>query len=112
MITHVLPNLCSNLLKGANRFVWGDEQQKAFDALKQKLMTGPILWYGGTEACRASAPWLGPRHSRQHMGIIIAALVHALVQSEEENLAVNFAQHTFELPANVAQEIYQGIWVP
>jgi hypothetical protein len=31
------------LLKKANKFVWDDEAQKAFEALKESLMTPPIM---------------------------------------------------------------------
>ena len=33
----------SNLLSGKREFVWGDEQQAAFEALKLKLTSAPVL---------------------------------------------------------------------
>jgi hypothetical protein len=32
-----------NLLKKADKFVWDDEAQKAFEALEESLMTPPIM---------------------------------------------------------------------
>ena len=43
------PPLSSPLTQKAAVFKWGDEEQRAFDALKDKLVTAPILGYPDTK---------------------------------------------------------------
>jgi hypothetical protein len=69
----VLARALSNLTKKAQRFVWGEEQQRSFETLKTLLTTPPILAHPRYELpmevhCDASQYGIGAVLVQQHEG--------------------------------------------
>jgi hypothetical protein len=91
----VLARALSNLTKKAQRFVWGEEQQRSFETLKTLLTTPPILAHPRYELpmevhCDASQYGIGAVLVQQHEGKErVLAYASRLLSSPEINYSVS-----------------------
>jgi hypothetical protein len=91
----VLARALSNLTKKAQRFVWGEEQQRSFEALKTVLITPPIVAHPRYELpmevhCDASQYRIGAVLVQQHEGKErVLAYASRLLSSPEINYSVS-----------------------